>query len=314
MSRSRRIARLCSTTTSRGSILSEPSSSPSVLSRGISRGAPFTVSVIVASTLGDFIIRGNIAGDRLTSRDARAIRKTRFHVQISFLRRRSAPLPIDTANGGDTIRAGAQKIANVARLNAADRDDRNGYGARDIANEWNARRSSPGMTRRLENGSRHAPRSSGRLNGASFIDGVNAGADRNLGRDGACLRHTQRMRCELNSPCAYGRRDVDTIVHDQPAAAFVLVLRQLYGEVVETATRHSRASEMHCPARAERRHHPARSSRKIGALESGAVGDGVDDREISIHSRSAQPPRISPRAIPLPRAQFKADIRGRPEG
>ena len=170
------------------------------------------------------------------------------------------------------------------------------------------------MTRRLGGGARHAPRSAGRLNGASFSDGVNAGTDRNLGRDGARLRHTQRMRCELNSPCAHRRRDVDAIVHDQPAAAFVLVLRQLRGEVVETATRHSCASEMHCPARSERRHHPARSSRKIGALESGAIGDSVDDREIPIHSRLAQLPRISPRAIPLPRAQFTADIRGRPDG
>lgn len=151
----------------------------------------------------------------------------------------------------------------MLRLNSADRDHGNLYGASDVADERNPRTLKTGVTWRLEHSSGNAPRRTGRLCRGRLFDAVYADADRNRTRDRAGFGNANGMRRELDSIRTNGGGDVNAIVHDEPAAGFRLPCDERLSELVETSCRCLRAAQVKRATRPERTHHTLRGGEKI---------------------------------------------------
>ena len=137
---------------------------------------------------------------------------------------------------------------------------------------------------------------------------VDARAERHLAGNAARVGDGDGARRELRRVRARGDRDVESLVHDEPASGALLRVAECERDRVDLRGGEVTRAKMHGAARAERGHDAARAGGELGVGEDQVVGDGMDVRDVGGH----HPPSRSPASIPRPRIHSSGFTRVRP--
>ena len=95
--------------------------------------------------------------------------------------------------------------------------------------------------------------------------------------------HADGARRELGCARAGGQRDVEPVVHHEPALRALLRIAERERDGVDLRGGEIARAEMHGAARPERAHDPPRARSEFGVREDQVVGDGVDARDVVRH-------------------------------
>ena len=219
--------------------------------------------------------------------------------------------PADPPDCRHAVRSGLYQLADILRVHSADGDDWNHYRSDHRSYEINSRGRPPCVTRRFEDRSGDAPRSSGLFGFDCFVQTVNAGANRYFGSDGHRLRNPEGVRCQLNSARSNSTGDIHPVIHYEPAAGPLLNFDKLRCDVVKLSSRCPGASKVNGTSGAECFHHAGGSLDEPRLQNRCAIRYCMDDGK----RRSKQPhAHLSPTATPRPRAHCAEVIRVFPEG